>query len=640
MKLPHSRKVQLLFPTLFLVHTALAMPGAFAPRVIGIATATPEVDYYGAAEVMLPLWLNEAGFIYSDFAGESGGNQGWFGSMGLGYRQEMDVPWIVGVYLFGDYNHSLFGNNFWLLNPGLEAINETWDLHINGYFPTTRDETAGPFALQWFAGHAQYYGIFQRFNENAQGGDVIVGRRFESLNNARLYTAGYYYTYQQTTPMCGIQFGFEAPINQYLNIVVDNSYDSVNRNQFSVGLKVTWGDIPFGEKRTTESHFLDPIYRHMGTLSTGSGNPTRSVDKMLYQETLKTNLWFFDPNDGSPFVASLGDQNCTFEHPCSGSSFTQSTLNSINSIASNANIYVNTGTVDFMNDYITLPKGMNLYGRSDNFYAAGAGALRPLFMGTFEASGNNRFEDFRIESSDVNIFGFPNFAGSFLSRPTATGDILFSNIEASAASANRSVSTFEMAGGNIFIVNSQVASVVSNSNSKFAIAFQTSTNVGFVVVDNTIFNANNISPNGFTQGLVLRGDSIVTINNSEINALNLNGLNPSIADFSNSGIVMRNNADLTMNNVVLRTNQTGGLSTSNGIAAFNANKAVINASDFNVSASQSAKFAYGTNILNTSTVTFNDSVLTISNPLGSAQRDSNLASTLNNTTATCNGVSC
>ena len=58
----------------------------------------------------------------------------------------------------------------------------------------------------------------------------------------------------------------------------------------------------------------------------------------------RTNIYFFTANDGIAFDPTAGAANCTFEHPCSGPSFTQTTVNDINGFAPGANFYLNTGT--------------------------------------------------------------------------------------------------------------------------------------------------------------------------------------------------------------------------------------------------------------------------------------------------------
>jgi hypothetical protein len=102
------------------------------PRVFLDGTLASEGFLYG--DLLTPVFGNSDGFAFLNATGKGGTDKGYLGAFGAGLRQIWQGA-IFGGYLFSEYDHTVFGNNFWTLNPGLEAFTPRWDFHINGYFP-------------------------------------------------------------------------------------------------------------------------------------------------------------------------------------------------------------------------------------------------------------------------------------------------------------------------------------------------------------------------------------------------------------------------------------------------------------------------------------------------------------------------
>jgi hypothetical protein len=590
---------------------------------------------------MVPVFSSAENVSFVDLIAKGGDGLGRLLSIGIGHRTIFSESYIGGAYFFIDNNKLTEGVSASSLHPGAEIITNNWDFHLNAYIPLNNNKlTHSDENITIFSNHQEYLGTFNQYNQFAKGLDAIVGRRIPAFRNSRVYGAGYYYDYKSASHINGVEVGLQTPITDYVSILARDSYDNFNKNQFSIGISITFGGVPEKNKTRVEDHLLDPVQHYSGTLNTGTGTPVQTYNELLKKTLVRDNIWFFDPASQNTFNPVNGINNCTFEHPCSGTSFTQVNINSIDVLTPNPNLYVNTGIIDFTGTLLELPNGVNLFGRQNNFHTAGSGNNRPLFNGTFRLDGNNNLNDLRINGSEISIVGFTNVSRSLVSTSSATGKINIDNVAATASSSTEGATSAEFHGGDILIKNSTLTSNVTGGTDHFAIGLRNGSSTGTITIYNSTINALNTSTNGgFSQGASFSGSSIVNISGSIINATNINGTStPTV--LSTSGIRTSDTVNLIINNSTINTDQRGGIRNSAGIQSLSSSVTTINNSTFNVFATQPANNAYATYVANASSVTFNNSTLIINNPVGTAARDGNNASTLNNTTAICNGVAC
>ncbi len=610
------------------------------PRVYSIGSYNDKL--FGYLDNLFPIISTNNQLAYTDLIAKGGIQRGYLLSVGGGERYVIANENILGGYVFIDRDQQYAETFGWSFHPGIELITNQWDFHLNGYLPFQKSKLSQQEnGLTIFSFHQQYDGILNTYSQFAKGIDAIVGLRIPHFKYSRIYGATYLYNYRNAENIHGVEFGIETPLSKYVSLVVRDSYDDFNKNEFNLGFSITLGDVPEMNKHVARDRILEPVRHFMGTLNQGTGTPVQTYQEIVRGNLVRDNIWFFDPNSSTLFNPANGTQNCTFEHPCSGSSFSQTTVDSINTLAPNPNLYIDTGTINFAGQFISIPNGTNIFGRTNNFAQSATGSTRPLLQGTLLLNGNNTLDSLRIAGSDLVIPGFGGVHGGIVSPSAANGAITLSNLDVSVSSSNTDAIAVDLRSTSVVtITNSQFSSNVSSATDDFAIALSLGSNVTSANISNSIFNAVNTGAAGSAQGIDISGNDVVTINSSTINVSNLNGTT-GIADDSTIGILLNDNSTLVMNNSTLNTSQQGGLRDSSGIKLVNTSTATINNSTFNIQANQAAGSANATDILaGTGGVTFNNSTITVTNPLGVAQLDKDQASTLNNTTATCNGGAC
>ncbi|CEK10689.1 inverse autotransporter beta domain-containing protein [Legionella hackeliae] len=364
-------------------------PGALPlmPRVFGEGYFGNRA--LGVIDGMLPVFGSQDGIFYVDGLGKGGSDDGYLWSAGGGFRGIQNNSFLWGAYAFGDYNRTSRGQHFTVVNPGVEAMTNYWDVHVNGYFPTSKQKSEGLFlgtqlgTTQYisFTGHSQFDSIVNVVEEVGNGVDGEVGLTLPQLRYLRLFGGGYHFAPQHVSDINGVVGGVEVPINNNLTVSVRDSYDRVQKNTALFTVRFTLGGINKGEQPNIHDRLLDPIPRHLGTWDTGSGIPSQQAYINTGVRVLtRDNIWFFS-GSGASFAAASGFGNCTFENPCLSSSFNQATLDSINTISPNANLYLgpgnynNLGGASFVHSnamatsLLTI-NGQSLYGRNIDFTAS------------------------------------------------------------------------------------------------------------------------------------------------------------------------------------------------------------------------------------------------------------------------------
>lgn len=361
-------------------------------------------------DAMLPLYGNRNEFFFADGFVKAGTEAGRVGSLGGGYRG-IHNNYLWGAYAFGDFNRlpKVRSHYFPVINPGLELMTNLIDVHLNGYLPVSSRERVTGVSLaeqlgmtQYisFAGHSQFDNLINVVEEIGKGFDGEIGLTLPETKRIRVFTGGYHFQFKDIKDINGVIGGVEMPINDRFSVLVRDSYDRVQKNTTLITLRLTLG----GEKKEAipEIHdrLLDPIPRHLGTWSTGSGIPSQQhyVNTGTRVQT-RGNIWFFSGSGGA-FVTANGFANCTFENNCAPGSFTQANVNAINSIAPNANFYLSSGVYDsllgFGTGTLILNNGQSIYGRTPGFVSGG----EALIQGSIMLTGNNNLDHVLLLNKD------------------------------------------------------------------------------------------------------------------------------------------------------------------------------------------------------------------------------------------------
>ncbi|QLH43583.1 MAG: hypothetical protein HWD59_13335 [Coxiellaceae bacterium] len=310
---------------------------------------------------------------------------------------------ILGAYLFADGSRftndgDLDNETFWFLNPGVESLGNLFDLRLNGYIPvSSQQETVGSTTGITFSGHSQFNTVFDTINSTGPGVDGEVGAvKIPYLKHLRAYVGGYHFQPKDQDNITGISGRVEYPLTHYVALTAVDTYDNEQHNTFQVGLRLTLGgrkDDVSGQ--TIERRIVDPINRNLATQYTGSDVPVIVSQKVGSSTPTLNGIYFFTSNGGMAFDPAQGTNNCTYEHPCSSPSFSQTTVNDIASFTPNANLYFNPGVYS-LGSQLGLPNGQSLYGRTEDYTQAASGNQRAQFNGGISLGGNNLLDSIAI----------------------------------------------------------------------------------------------------------------------------------------------------------------------------------------------------------------------------------------------------
>jgi hypothetical protein len=629
---------------LFLFHmVSFGSPGEKLPtRVFVWGNAGNR--FFGEGDAMIPLIGNRNQTFFVDLTGKYGNDDAGLLSAGLGNRTIVRDNMILGAYVFGDYNKTPNSNYFKVINPGIEGMTSEWDAHLNGYFPVgDRSKTmaiysgsqAGVSNTIFFSGHSQYDKLFDLVEDVGAGTDFEIGRTFFSLNHARFFAGGYYFSPKYSSTIKGVEGGIEMPLKyRALQVGVRDSYDNLNHNTIALTLRVSFGGLEQTTPPDIHQRMLDLIPRHLGSLRSGDGIPSEeSIVDTGRRILLQDNIWFFRA-DGTPSVVE-GVQSCTFEHPCIGLAQTQ--IDKINTLATNANFYLSSGTYNNPNvgTGFNFYNGQNISGRTINFEQLATGSDRPLLNDSLLLNGNNQVNNLRVfANSDLSIVtggGTSLFKTGVLVTTTATGEVNVNNTDV--------VSTSTTVSSGAVINNSPTATLNINNSTLAS---------GVVNIPGGIaLGAGNVS-----SGILnINGTSIAVTQSDVANTFGLafgvvNNENGTI-NIANSNIdVSSNNAELTAGMLNNSTFGPGKINVTGSTITVLGNNSSLTADVFNqntvpgmggtVNIAQSSLFmtsnnggagAFGTGIFNVgdSTVNLINSDITSSGNIGTISGISNLS---------------
>ncbi len=392
-------------------------------RELFFATGSSSIGIFGGEE-MLPIYGNKEGFLFGDMMGDYGTNETFLISPGGGFRKVVSNH-IIGGYFFGDYEKTNIGTHFWVLSPGVEWITTRWDVHVNGYFPTTTKQQSGSQEFLNILGDSSHLyfqsGTHNQYDEQVtpyavigDGADAELGYSFSSKDNlrSRVYMGMYYYqppNYEDMENITGFTVGFEQSVSNNMTIAVRNSYDGLSHYNVGISLLVTFGGKSNLFTNNVRDRLFDPIQRHVGIIGTGAG----TYDQQ-YLENNGTALEY----DNVYFIATDGTGDGTYG---SSASLTQSTLDEANiESVDGARLYLQGGenSIYYVNKdtasaaipqataYSTPSNGLmvyanqSFYGRSTDYTAPASSNELPHI----EVDAANNYNGFVIQGGGEHTF--------------------------------------------------------------------------------------------------------------------------------------------------------------------------------------------------------------------------------------------
>jgi hypothetical protein len=490
----------------------------------------------GRLDAMIPLFGSSDGMVYTDLQGQYGSDKSFSESLGLGVRQALNNNLLLGVYGFIDrlqtVDEANFASKWTVFNPGIEFMTNNWDGRINGYFPIgpdTRtvsqqtlfgDQLNGVPFVETFQGHTQDDDLFlvSTLNEIPKGVDADVGYTFLNMNRVRVHGGGYYFSYPQTSNMTGAEAGVEIPVNKYIALEFNDSYDNLLHNTALVSVRFTLGGITKSNIHPTiQDRMLDPIQRHLGTLSSNSGVPERSfVNPVLLGNRMeRNNIWYFNANSGATFNSAAGSDNCTFEHPCIGTDFNQANIQTINGISSNADFFFTPGTYNFSNR-LSLYMGQSMFGRNGDYSLPASPASGfPTFIGGLDPQGNNTLDSFAL------INGSSNESNGVFIQNTASARVQMNNLQ---------VSGFDYA---IKLENATNVTLQKSTIDALVVGLFADNHSSVVADDENVFYVQ--SANSSIGGVAADDASQVTFNDNKVYVNSYSGPGEAFGIFASSG---------------------------------------------------------------------------------------------------------
>lgn len=601
---------------------------------------------FGRADVMAPLFGSTSAIFYTDLEGQTGKGKSNFLSLGFGARDAVNDNLMWGGYAFIDRSkaNDTDGANHWtVINPGIEFMTNHWDGRINGYIPTGNKQLVrGPFFgdqvnqpnAEHFTAHDQFSRIFNKVDEIGPGIDVDAGYTFTSLRRFRVHGGGYHYNLSDTGNITGGEVGIEMPVNNYLTFQLDNTYDDVQKNTTVFGVRFTLGGIDkFANDPTVQDRILDPVYRHFGALRTNTGIPSHHelVETDSSPVLERNNVWFFNANSGVAFNPAAGNDNCTFEHPCIGTSYNQNNINTINGISPNANFFFTPGTYTFdAPKILNLNDGQSMFGRDGDYRLAASSASGfPTFIGELDPKGNNTLDSFALINNNGsqpigihvlnanNVFMNNLQIGQMNSQGGYLTSIQLDNANNVTVQNSTIQSTISAAEATILTANN--SSVTFNNNLNNTLNNTTGNAVGILANGNSTITANNNNftvnaPNGDVDGLETDTGS-ATINATG-NAFTLSTNTGAIF-----GVRVLNTGAMTLNNNIFNLTSNSG----NSFGIQNANGNITSTSNMFTQTSTSGVIK-GISNSNTGTVTTNDNTFNLTSTSGNITGISNTGS--------------
>lgn len=378
----------------------------------------------GRGDALLPIMRAYNSFLYTDLQAKVGSDDAWMAGGGLGYRGIFGQQ-IYGAYLFLDRNVSPHHNDFYVLGPGIETIHNCWEARINGYIPVSERRKRGrsffPSGFNQcgiqedcrfveFQGHQQFEHRFFRFEEVGPGLDAELGVSFGRQRAVSLHGGVYYYNLRDEEDIRGVEGRIEAGLNDHVALTLEASYDNDQRGAIVGGIRLQFGQVHPRRCCTIEDHLYDRVARHLATVDSGSGIPSKRGTKDEGLFLRRDNIFFFTPTGGTTFT---GLDSGTFENPLRADQFNSATLLAVHNLTGNGNFYFSTGTYNLGAITVNVLEGQSLFGRTRDYRCTAVGDERPILSFTRRGTallvtgGNNVIDSIIVQnierSEDVII---------------------------------------------------------------------------------------------------------------------------------------------------------------------------------------------------------------------------------------------
>lgn len=518
----------------------------------------------GDVDVLLPLYIktDRDFYIYGagSYAGaeESDQNNSWSAVFGTGYRQMVtsndDKKRIYGLYLLGSYDYSSYGNEFWVINPGVESLGERWDFRMNIYMPVGDHN----FSYQDFASnhgddsHVDAHDhetddMLVTYYENVgYGADAEAGGRLFSISHMPVkgYIDGYYYHVDNDNMTSDLQdiesteiFGVGGRVTfqptRYLTLELKDVYDNERKNLFELGAKVYLNGFRDGVGETSihvddqnlQDRLFENIEHNFGTIDSSAtsfvnqGNTDNSSDNPIVP--IEVDQVFFSAD-----VENGGDG--TAENPYPASDLDQTTINESYAAWDDVQFVLASGSESaYEPGSIELYDGTSIVGKNSDYSALAEGSDRPTIYGSLTLDGDNTLDSI----------------------------------------------------------------ILLNDNSSASVGITVESNAKKVLIDNiTIGSTYYDSKISYSTGIDVKSNAQVTINNSEINSY--------VDDFTNDGVdsigINAYHADVTVSNSTINALfRSNGSEWENSSIGINAYASTLNLEKTTVLAYNTEGFACG-----------------------------------------------
>ncbi|RDH40822.1 MAG: hypothetical protein CFE62_001435 [Candidatus Aquirickettsiella gammari] len=547
--------------------SASALAGDYLPPRLSVDANAGGSATVGQADLLLSLKGDERRNLYLDPQAAYGTDEQWYADLGLGYRWIQNDAAILGGYVFASRSQVANQSGFWIANPGVEALGSRWDARINGYIPVGgRSDDLGIVQFNQssrfvFSGHTERrvttYLTGDETQQIGDGVDAKVGYQVFRNVPLKAYLGAYFFNISNADNVRGGAAGVEYWFDQHVKAFVNYTYDNLQYNTVVGGLAVSFGGVDEARADPSLSERLtDPVERYLANLGHGSGIPsdteltnlrtgrrsalnnrgTGSGGEESESELLDSDVAYFSqtgtPNNGG---VGLSLANCTFENPCGPTDFSQTGVNTLNSLLPNTLMFFNGGTYNALDatgsNPITLNSGQGVNARTADYSQAATGSGRSVFNGAFILNTNNTL---------ANIILLPTAA-------TASGTGVTDNN-----------------GTNGFIRGSQIGNV----NNLYNVGVVISTNQ--LTITNSVIFGNN-------RGIRADSGSVLFIQGSQINTISPSGGTTGISA-SNSNIILND----TQINVTAPGSASGNVI---GINALSGSTVTINGSNTAITSS-------------------------------------------------------
>lgn len=549
-------------------------------------------DYtVGQLDLMLPVEGDNAHNLYVDPNLAYGTDNQGYADLGMGYRWIENQAAILGVYLFGGYSRIANNARLWVINPGVEVMGSSWDMHLNGYVPLGDQHfNIGTQSFLSFSGHTLTSTPFL-FNQYAgNGADISLGYQFFPESSIKGYVGSYYFSPPQTENIWGGAAGLEYWPTQQLKVFASYTYDKLNHSTGALGLGVELGRTHIRHNPSLEERITDPVQRYLAQLGRGSAIPSRIRTQALTSEAISVSNIAYFSQLGTPNNAGMGLTlaNCTFENPCGPTDFSQTGINTLSGILPNTLMYFNGGSYPALDTVgtgpITLNVGQSLSSRTADYSQPAQGNARSTFNGAFVINTNNHV------LNDLIILPTASTSGGNGIHATAGNNITINDVQI-GSTANPFFIAYNGDGADSGTINN---SELFGRDRAIRGAVNTQ-----LTVNNSSLNINATGGNPIV--VSLGTNSNVTINNSLINGAG------AAAGSTLSGVGTFQNASITLNNSQINVTATAG--NVEGISTSGTGTVTVQQSNIIVDGTTTTGVARGLNLDNsTSTTLTNTSV--------------------------------